>query len=100
DCRRQRPKNPEKQAAHYTGKRKAHTDKNVVIVNAGSQRIGFLSGTYPGRVHDKKVADQEDIAYPREAALHKDTGFQGYEPAVKMTCQAKKEAARGRTHGR
>src|SRR3990170_5318953 len=28
--RRQRPKNPEKQALHYSGKKKAHSDKNVV----------------------------------------------------------------------
>jgi hypothetical protein len=35
--RRQRPKNPEKQAAHYSGRKKAHTDKNLVVVEAGSQ---------------------------------------------------------------
>jgi hypothetical protein len=100
DRRRQRPKNPEKQAAHYTGKKKAHTDKNVVIANAHSQRIGFLSGTYPGRRHDKKMADQEDISYPPQTVLYKDTGFQGYEPEVKETCQAKKKATRRGTHGR
>jgi Helix-turn-helix of DDE superfamily endonuclease/DDE superfamily endonuclease len=98
--RRQRPKSPEKQAAHYTGKKKAHTDKNVVIANARSKRIGFLSGTCPGKSHDKRVADQEAISYPPEAVLYKDTGFQGYEPAVKETCQAKKKAARGGTHAR
>jgi hypothetical protein len=31
--RRQRPKNPEKQALYYSGKKKAHSDKNVVIVS-------------------------------------------------------------------
>src|SRR3954468_23787557 len=31
--RRQRPKNPEKQARHYSGKKKAHTDKNVVLTS-------------------------------------------------------------------
>jgi len=96
--RRQRPKNPEKQAAHYSGKKKHHSDKNVVIAGVRSKRIGFLSGTYAGRTHDKKVADQEEVAYPPEAVLHKDTAFQGYEPAVKETCQAKKKATRGRTH--
>src|SRR5262249_53150551 len=90
DRRRQRPKSPEKQAAHYTGKKKTHTDKNVVIANASSQHIGYLRDTYPGSRHDKKIADQEDIAYPPEAVLYKDTGFQGYEPAVKETRQAKK----------
>ena len=100
DRRRQRPKNPEKQAAHYTGKRKTHTDKNVVIASVQSKRIGFLSSTYPGRRHDKKIADQEDISYPPETVLYKDTGFQGYEPEVKETCQAKKKATRRGTHAR
>ncbi len=31
--RRQRPKDPEKQAPHYSGKKKAHSDKNVVVVD-------------------------------------------------------------------
>jgi len=96
--RRQRPKNPEKQALHYSGKKKTHTDKNVVIVQLPRKRIGFLSQTYAGKTHDKKIADSEDISYPPEAVLYKDTGFQGYEPAVKETRQGgKKEAPRG-TH--
>jgi Helix-turn-helix of DDE superfamily endonuclease/DDE superfamily endonuclease len=98
--RRQRPKNPEKQAAHYSGKKKTHSDKNVVIANIPSNRIGFLSGTYAGKTHDKKVADRESISYPPGTVLYKDTGFQGYEPAVKETCQAKKKAARREPHGR
>src|ERR1700724_246854 len=31
--RRQRPKKAEKQALHYSGKRKAHTDRNVLVVS-------------------------------------------------------------------
>jgi len=80
--RRQRPKKPEKQALHYSGKKKMHSDKNVLIVNTQSKRVGYLSPTYAGKTHDKKVADREQIAYPRQAILHKDTGFQGYEPNV------------------
>ena len=98
--RRQRPKSPEKQAAHYSGKKKTHTDKNVVIANLQSKRIGFLGATRPGTGHDKIVADQEDISYPPEAVLYKDTGFQGYEPAVKETCQAKKKATPRKAHAR
>jgi hypothetical protein len=41
--RRQRPKSPEKQALHYSGKKKTHSDKNVVVASIPSQRIGFLS---------------------------------------------------------
>ena len=45
---------------------------------------------------DKKIADSEGISYPPKAELvNKDTGFQGYEPAVTRTCQAKKKPPRG-----
>jgi hypothetical protein len=93
--RRQRPKNPEKQALHYSGRKKKHCDKNVVIVNARRKRIDYLSRTYPGKAHEKKIADDEGVSYPPGAILYKDTGFQGYEPAVKQTCQAKKKPPRG-----
>jgi Helix-turn-helix of DDE superfamily endonuclease/DDE superfamily endonuclease len=88
--RRQRPKSPEKQALCYSGKKKMHSDKNLVVVHTKSARVGYLSPTYAGKTHDKKVADQEQIAYPHRAVLHKDTGFQGYEPQVKQTQQVKK----------
>lgn len=91
--RRQRPKSPEKQALHYSGKKKLHSDKNVVIVQTRSRRVGYLSPTHAGKTHDKKVADQEQITYPRQAVLHKDTGFQGYEPKVVQSRQVKKSRA-------
>ena len=87
--RRQRPKNPEKQALHSSGKKKTHGE-NVVIVTLPRKRIDFLSHTYVGKTHDNKIADTEGIAYPPEAILYKDTGFQGYEPAVQETRQPKK----------
>ena len=90
DRRRQRPKSPEKQALHYSGKKKLHSDKNVVVVNTRSRRVGYLSPTHAGKTHDKKVADVEQIAYPRRAVLHKDTGFQGYEPKAVESRQVKK----------
>jgi hypothetical protein len=75
--RRQRPQKPENQALHYSGKKKSHSDKNVVIVNTQSKRVGYLSPTYPGKTHDKKLAECEQLTYARQAILHKDTGFQG-----------------------
>lgn len=90
DRRRQRPKNKARQSAHYSGKRKTHSDKNVLVVNAKTKRVGYLSQTYPGKIHDKKIADHESIRYPRQAILHKDTGFQGYEPAKLETRQPQK----------
>ena len=78
--RRQRPKSPEKQALHYSGKKKTHTDKNVVIVTLPRRRVAFLSHTGAGKTHDKRIADTEGIVSPPEAILYKDTGFQGYYP--------------------
>ena len=91
--RRQRPQKPEKQALHSSGKKKPHSDKNVVIVNTKSRRVGSLSPTPPGKLPDQKLAEQEQIPYSRQARLHKDTGFQGYEPRVKQTYQPKKSPA-------
>jgi hypothetical protein len=90
DRRRQRPKKAEKQKLHYSGKKKVHSDKNVVIVNAKTKRVGYLSTTYAGKVHDKMIAEQENISYPRKTTLYKDTGFQGYEPKGVKTLQPKK----------
>ena len=88
--RRQRPKEAEKQALHYSGKKKTHTDKNVLVTSASDEQVLFLSETYPGKTHDKRIADEEHLTYPPDTTLYKDTGFQGYEPAVQQTCQAKK----------
>lgn len=92
--RRQRPQNPEKQAVHYSGRKKTHSDKNVVVSDADSGRVEYLSQTYPGRAADKAIADWEGITYPPGTVLYKDSGFQGYEPAGAETHQAKKKAAR------
>jgi hypothetical protein len=88
--RRQRPKSPEKQAQHYSGKKKAHTDKNILLVNENSGKVVYLSPTVAGKTHDKKAADLAAIAYPLGATLDKDTGFQGYEPEGVLTRQPKK----------
>ncbi|MGB8646701.1 MAG: transposase family protein [Anaerolineae bacterium] len=94
DRRRQRPKNKAKQADHYSGRKKTHTDKNLIIANRKTKRIGFLSQTYAGKVQDKKMADIERIAYPRGVRLGKDTGFQAYEPRGVETYQPKKSRVR------
>ena len=71
--------------------KKAHTDKNLVLVNIHSQKVVYLSETQPGKVHDKKQADAAEIVYPCAATLGKDTGFQGYEPHSIITWQPKKK---------
>src|SRR5258707_1467150 len=41
--RRQRPSDQQIQPIHYSGKKKAHFDKNVIVVNTGSKRVSYLS---------------------------------------------------------
>ena len=92
--RRQRPKNAKKQTEYYSGKKKIHSEKNVVIATVQKKRVSYLSQTYPGKTHDKKVAETENIAYPEHMTLFKDTGFQGYEPKVHKMVQPKKSRVR------
>jgi hypothetical protein len=88
--RRQRPGEEQAQRDAYSGKKKAHTDKNLVLVNTETKQVVYLSPTAPGKTHDKKLADQQGLVYPANATLGKDTGFQGYEPAGVLTFQPKK----------
>jgi hypothetical protein len=88
--RRQRPQDPARQKAHYSGKRKAHTDKNLLLVHEVTGKVVYLGPTVAGKTHDKKAADEDPIAYPHNATLDKDTGFQGYEPPGVLTQQPKK----------
>lgn len=92
--RRQRPKNPAKQAASYRGKKKTHGDKHVVSGQAKTKRVGFLSQTYAGKTHAKKIVETEPLVYPAGTTLDKDTGFPGYAPAVAQPCQPKKSPGR------
>lgn len=73
-----RPKDKEKQKRQYSGKKKRHTVKNVLIASALNTRILYLSKTRDGPVHDKKVIDEENLSCHDpiiEAAA--DTGFIG-----------------------
>lgn len=88
--RRQRPKDKDRQRDHYSGKKKSHTDKNLLLINQETKRVVYLSSTEPGKTHDKKLADKEGIRYPRGTTLAKDTGFQGYEPDGVITSQPQK----------
>ena len=88
--RRQRPQDDTAQQEHYSGKKKAHTDKNILLVNEMTCKVVYLGPTEPGKMHDKKAADQAPIVYPLNATLDKDTGFQGYEPEGILTMQPKK----------
>ncbi len=89
--RRQRPTDEDQQQQYYSGKKKTHTIKNVIIGGLNTHKVNYLSKTYEGKKHDKRIADEEDPTYPEGIDLFKDTGFQGYEPAKITTFQPKKK---------
>jgi Helix-turn-helix of DDE superfamily endonuclease/DDE superfamily endonuclease len=88
--RRQRPRDATQQKAHYSGKKKTHTDKHILLVNEQTGKVVYLGPTLPGKPHDKKAADAAEIAYRVNTTLDKDTGFQGYEPERVLTTQPQK----------
>lgn len=76
----QRPKNKRRQRDCYSGKKRRHTIKNNVISQKGKKKIRGLSPTVPGKIHDKKLADEQELEFPSGTHLWQDTGFQGYHP--------------------
>jgi Helix-turn-helix of DDE superfamily endonuclease/DDE superfamily endonuclease len=88
--RRQRPRDAATQKEHDSGKKKTHTDKNILLINAHTSKVVSLGPTLPGKTHDKKAVDEASVAYRTNTTLDKDTGFQGYEPGGVLTTQPKK----------
>lgn len=72
-----RPTDPEEQETYYSGKKKRHTVKNNVLVNAKGE-IVLLTATCEGKKHDKKIADEAAFTLPEGSLLYQDTGFQGF----------------------
>lgn len=68
------------QRKHYSGKKKRHMRKNIVIVDK-TKRILVLTPSKHGKVHDKKLADKAlaVVRLPEQVALLADTGFVGIQ---------------------
>jgi hypothetical protein len=85
-----RPQDPAQQADGYSGKKKDNTVKNVLLVNA-LLTILFLSGTYGGRTHDKRIADATPYPLPAGSQLLQDLGFLGFTlPDVEILMPTRK----------
>jgi len=88
--RRQRPRDARKPKAHYSGKKKTHTDKTILLINEHTSKVVYLGPTLPGKTHDKKAVEEAPVSYRTNTTLDKDSGFQGYEPGGVLTTQPKK----------
>jgi hypothetical protein len=74
----QRPKDKGEQKDCYSGKKKLHTVKKLVV----SLFCGYIlmsSHHFTGKVSDKKMADIEQINFPKGTFLWTDLGFIGYQ---------------------
>lgn len=91
----QRPKDRQRQQEFYSGRKKRHTVKNIVVTARGSRRILGLGRTQPGRMHDKAAADAEGYCFPPGSHLWEDSGFQGYEPKGVVVHRPKKRPPGG-----
>ena len=90
-----RPKDKDERKTNYSGKKKAHRKKNLLL-SSDSRRVVYLGPTSAGSVHDKKLADESGLSFPPDALVLKDTGFQGYEPPGGCATLQPKKKPRGR----
>jgi hypothetical protein len=76
----QRPKDPDKQKEHYSGKKKRHTRKHITG-STRKKRVILLTKARGGKIHDKRQLDEEDLVgnIPDEVAIEGDLGFQGLQ---------------------
>ena len=72
-----RPKNKDDQKNDYSGKKKAHRQKNLLVTRA--REVVYLGATSPGSIHDQKLADESGLYFPPESRVLEDSGCQGYD---------------------
>lgn len=74
-----RPQDYETQKEYYSGKTKQHAVKNQISVSVDTGIILDVSKDYPGKMHDKKIIDQEETVskFPTQPTLRFDSGYQG-----------------------
>lgn len=89
--RMQRPKKSKRNKRHYSGKKKGHTRKNVIVTDE-HKRILLVSPTKPGRRHDKRLSDRIHLVkhIPEDVGIWTDSGFQGIHEHHPNTLVAKR----------
>jgi DDE superfamily endonuclease len=75
-----RPQDGERRRKDYSGKKKRHSKKNIVVTEMATGKVLGLGATQPGSKHDKACVDEENYSFPPGSTLFQDTGFQGYAP--------------------
>lgn len=88
---KRRPKNRERQKKAYSGKKKRHTNKNIILTNPETTEVVYLGTTREGNMHDKKAMDKEELKSEIAVKMGVDLGFEGLEiPKVHVVLPIKK----------
>lgn len=92
----QRAKNKKKQQRNYSGKKKMHTRKSVIVSDT-HKKILVLTKQKSGRRHDKRLADKAGVfeQMPEEIDVYADTAFTGAQRIHERTYLPKRKP-RGR----
>ena len=64
---------------------------NNLIIDLAERLVRYRSRTCLGRLHDKRICEEEDDTFPPGCVLFKDTGFQGFAPEHVLIYQPKKK---------
>lgn len=74
-----RPKDKDKQKSKYSGKKKRHTVKNIIITHPKTKAVLFLGKTQDGKTHDKTCMEDEPIKCRNPIKMLTDLGFLGLQ---------------------
>lgn len=76
----QHPQDKQRQQENYSGKKRRSTRKHLAAVGE-RKRVLVLSSAREGKVHDKRLLDEEGLAaaIPDEVPIEVDLGFQGLQ---------------------
>jgi hypothetical protein len=66
-----------------------------VLLADQSGYVRFLSRTYEGKAHEKRIADEAEYCLPEGSQLAQDSGFQGFAPPDVVVLQPKKKPPKG-----
>src|SRR4051795_3338544 len=75
-----RPQDSEDRRKDYSGKKKRHTKKNIILTEKATGEVLGLGATQPGSKHDKASVDEEHYTFPDGSTVFQGKGFQGYAP--------------------
>lgn len=74
-----RPQDNELQKAYYSGKKKAHTVQNSILPGLVDRRVKGLGQTREGRIHDKRLIEDDGFAVPPGCQVFGDSAYQSAE---------------------